>query len=324
MAVRPVPQELPANQTERVADPAATWNLLATVRDRVDELRRRRFAGEDPVVTIETAKKARVARSTLLRDAVVATLVAERLGALLQLDDTLLTPAEDLAVDELVSAYRSLATWDLRAAESALARAVRFARLPEQQQRVALGWALHRLVADLLWLVPGDAKTLPAERLVLDLMPTLDRLPDEERRFYAGEVRRLAAAWREAGNDDHAWCVWALLRARVALLRNEGVETALAWLLRLARRAGLVVAGDDPDGLMTLLRRAEAVFQLLAQPPVDPASAEELRTMASQASPRDLFRALVAALTARWGEDALAATHRFALALWVPESPSST
>ncbi|MCS7051804.1 MAG: hypothetical protein NZL87_09330, partial [Thermomicrobium sp.] len=68
MAVRPVPQELPANQTERVADPAATWNLLATVRDRVDELRRRRFAGEDPVVTIETAKKARVARSTLLRD----------------------------------------------------------------------------------------------------------------------------------------------------------------------------------------------------------------------------------------------------------------
>ena len=339
MAVRPVPEEPPAIQSERALDPTATWELLERVSRLVEKLRQRRFLGEDPVVEIPSATKRRVSRATLIEEAIVAALAAERLGALLDLNGTLVSVAEDVAAEELATAYRALATWDLRAAESALARALRVTRFPKHQQRIALGWALHRLVSDLLRLVPGESKekSLPAERLVAELLPTLDQLPHEERAFYHGEVRRLAAAWREAATDDRSWCVWALFRARVALLRGEGHETTLAWLLRLARRAGLATTGDDPNGLATLLRQAEAVFQLLitpgehrfawgppAAPPADETAQSELRQLAATASARDLFRALVAVLTAQWGEDALAATQRFALALWVPEASSTT
>ncbi len=325
MAVRPVPEEPPAIHLERVLDPTATWKFLERVMRLVQELQQRRFGGEDPVVEIPSATKRRVSRATVIEEAIVAALAAERLGALLDLNGTLVSVAEDIAAEELATAYRALATWDLRGAESALARALRVTRLPEHQQRIALGWALHRLVSDLLRLVPGEAKekSLPAEHLVTELLPTLDQLPHDERTFYHSEVRRLAAAWREAAADDRCWCVWALFRARVALLRGEGHETTLAWLLRLARRAGLSTSSDDPNGLATLLRRAEAVFQLLAAPPADESAQRELLERAAEASPRDLFRALVAVLTAQWGEDALAATQRFALALWVPEASST-
>lgn len=326
MAVRPVLEKPPAIQSERALDPTATWQLLERVSRLVEKLRQRRFVGEDPVVEVPSATKRRVSRATLIEEVLVAALAAERLGALLDLNNALVSVAEDVAAEELATAYRALATWDLRGAESALARALRVTRFPEHQQRIALGWALHRLVSDLLWLVPGESKekTLPAERLVAELLPTLDQLPHEERAFYHGEVRRLAAAWREAATDDQSWCVWALFRARVALLRGEGHETTLAWLLRLARRAGFATTGDDSNGLATLLRQAEAVFQFLAAPPADETAQSELRQLASTASARDLFRALVAVLTAQWGEDALAATQRFALALWVPEASSTT
>ncbi len=322
MAVRPVPEEPPVSKPERALNPEATWVLLERVGQLVEELRQRRFVGEDPVVEIPSVTKRRVSRAILIQEAIVAALAAERLGALLDLNGTLVSMAEDIAADELANAYRALATWDLRAAETALTRAIRITRFPEHQQRIALGWALHRLVSDLLRLVPGESKEklLPAERLVAELLPTLDQLPDDERAFYQAEVCRLADAWREAATDERWWCVWALLRARVALLRGEGNETALAWLLRLARRAGLMT-NDDSDGLATLLRRAEAVFQLLLVTPEDQTAQSELRQLAVEASPRDLFRALVAALTAQWGDDALAATQRFALALWVPEAP---
>ncbi|MFN3336929.1 MAG: hypothetical protein ACK42I_05430 [Thermomicrobium sp.] len=353
MAVRPVPEEPPTTQSERALDPTATWELLERVNMLVEKLRQRRFVGEDPVVEIPSATKRRVSRATLIEEALIAALAAERLGALLDLSGTLVSLAEDVAAEELATAYRALSTWDLRGAETALARALRVTRFPEHQQRIALGWALHHLVSDLLRFVPGESKekSLPAERLVAELLPTLDHLPQDERAFYQGEVSRLAAAWRQAATDDQCWCVWALFRARVALLRGEGPETTLAWLLRLARRAGLTASstraniassgnsltGDDPDGLVTLLRRAEAVFQLLitpseqrsageslAAPPADESAPSELHKLAAEASPRDLFRALVAVLTAQWGEDALAATQRFALAIWVPEASSTT
>ncbi|MDW8060210.1 MAG: hypothetical protein RMK01_09060 [Thermomicrobium sp.] len=319
MAVRPLPEEEPSTRRpERLADRAATERLLAAVGERVEALRSARFRGEDPVVRPRRVRRV----ADALREGALAALAAERLGALLQFDDELLAPAEDVVRERLTSAYRSLAVWDLRAAADALDQAARFARFPEHQQRIALGWALHRLVGDLLLLVPGEdgdkkkQRSLPAVRIVRDLLVTLDQLPPAERDFYAEEAERLEARWREAAEDDRSWCVWALLRARVALIRGEGAETALAWLLRLASRAGLDVPDDDPDGLGTLLRRARAVFALLA----GAAESEELRQLASAASPRDLFRAVVAALTAAWGEDALAATHRFALALYVPET----
>ncbi len=320
MAVRPVPPVPSSEKPEQVADREETERLLAAVAERVDELRKQRFAGEDPVVVPKPVRRV----SEALREGAIVALVAERLGALLRFDEKLLAPAEDLARDELASAYRFLAVWDLRAAADALERAARLARFPENQQRVALGWALHRLVSDLLQLVPGEDgdkkkhRSLPAVRIVRDLLVTLDQLPSAERDFYAAEAERLGNAWREAAEDDRTWCVWALLRARVALIRGEGTETVLAWLLRLASRAGLDPPDDDPDGLGTLVRRARAVFALLAGTVED----EELRQLASAASPRDLFRALVAALTAAWGEDALTATHRFALALYVPETAS--
>ncbi len=322
MAVRPVPEESSAARSEQAADRAATEQLLAEVAARVEGLRSRRFAGEDPV--IEPKRVRRVADA--LREGAVATLTAERLGGLLRLDGALLAPAEDLARDELDEAYRALTVWDLRAAAMALQRAARLARFPEHQQRIALGWALYRLVRDVVQSVPGEGddkrkRTLPSVRVVRELVARLDQLPREERDFYADEAERLAAAWREAATDERAWCAWALLRARVAILREQGTETALAWLLRLAQRAGLAERADDPEGLTTLLRRARAVFALLAGASAD--EEEELRGLAAEASPRDLFRALVAALTAAWGEDALASTHRFALALYVPQrSPS--
>ncbi len=322
MAVRPVPEESSAAPSEQTADRAATEQLLAEVAARVEALRSRRFAGEDPVV--EPTRVRRVADA--LREGAVAALTAERAGGLLRLDGALLAPAEDLVRDELDEAYRALAVWDLRAAAMALQRAARLARFPEHQQRIALGWALYRLVRDVLQSVPGEGddrqkkeRTLPSVRVVRELLARLDQLPPEERDFYAAEVDRLAAVWREAATDERAWCAWALLRARVAILRDQGTETALAWLLRLAQRAGLAERADDPDGLATLLRRARAVFALLAGAPAD----EEEELLAAEASPRDLFRALVATLTAAWGEDALALTHRFALALYVPQrSPS--
>jgi len=319
MAVRPVPEEPSTERPEHVADRAATEDLLEAVRQRVERLRTERFAGADPVVVPQRVRRV----ADALREGAVAALAAERLGALLALDETLLAPAEDLAREELTNAYRALAVWDLRAASDALERAARLARFADNQQRLALGWALFRLVGELLRLVPGEAKekALPSLRAVLDLLATLDQLPAEERGFYAAEARRLNDLWRQAATDEQLWCTWALLRARVALLRNEGTETVLAWLLRLARRAGLDVRDDGPEGLTTLLRRARAVFALLVDP--SPDESGERAALAADASPRDLFRALVAALTAAWGEDALAATHRFALALYVPDTAPS-
>lgn len=329
MAAKPA-EDQQVNQVpaQNLPDPEATQLLFEEVRERLEELRTRRFEGGDPI-----SEPKRVRRIVdALREGAIAALVAERAGALLRLDEALVSPMEDLAVGELNNAYRALAVWDLRAAEVALDRAASFARLPEHQQRIALGWALRRLIADLLRLVPGEAKekTLPSERSVLELLETLDRLPREERDFYSKEVRRLAQAWQEAARDERLWCIWALLRARVALLRNEGVETALAWLLRLARRAKLE-DGQDSEGLLTLLGRARAVFRLLLASPADSPKAEHggdfvsgeesgLAELAHEASPRELFRALAAALTQAWGKDALAATHEFALAIYVPET----
>ena len=315
MATRPVPEEPPAVIPPVTADREASEALLDQVQQRVEKLRDERFAGGDPVVSPRPVR--RVAEA--LREGAIAALAAERLGALLQLDGALLTPAEDLARDELAAAYRALATWDLRSAAMSLARAASFARFADNQQRIALGWALYRLVEELLRLVPGQAreKALPSVRLVEELLPTLDQLPGAERAFYAREAERLGQAWKQATTDDRAWCVWALFRARVALLRNEGAETTLAWLLRLAQRAG-ITSGHADDGLLTLLQRAQAVFALLLNPPEEQAA--ELHKLAAEAWPRDLYRAITAALTEAWGEDAIAATHRFALALYVPES----
>lgn len=329
MAAKPA-EDQQVNQVpaQNLPDPEATQLLFEEVRERLEELRTHRFEGGDPI-----SEPKRVRRIVdAVREGAIAALVAERAGALLRLDEALVSPTEDLAVEELNNAYRALAVWDLRAAEVALDRAASFARLPEQQQRIALGWALRRLIADLLRSVPGEAKekTLPSERSVLELLETLDRLPREERDFYSKEVRRLAQAWQEAARDERLWCIWALLRARVALLRNEGVETALAWLLRLARRAKLE-DGQDSEGLLTLLGRARAVFRLLLASPADSPKAEHggdfvsgeesgLAELAHEASPRELFRALAAALTQAWGKDALAATHEFALAIYVPET----
>ncbi|WP_448574541.1 hypothetical protein [Thermomicrobium sp.] len=315
MATRPVPEEPSAAIPPATADREASEALLDQIQQRVEKLRTERFAGGDPVVSPRPVRRV----ADALREGAIAALTAERLGALLQLDATLLAPAEDLAREELAAAYRALATWDLRSAALSLARAASVARFPDNQQRIALGWALYRLVEELLRLVPGQVKekALPSVRLVEELLPTLDQLPEAERAFYTREAERLGQAWKHATTDERAWCVWALFRARVALLRNEGAETTLAWLLRLARRAG-ITSGEADDGLLTLLQRARAVFALLLAPPEEEAT--ELSKLAAEAWPRDLYRAIAAALTQAWGEDAIAATHRFALALYVPES----
>ncbi len=317
MAVEPaLPQSAVTEQADERVDPAATEALLARVRERVDELRSQRFAGRDPLV--EPKRVRRVAEA--LVEGAVAALAAERLGALLRFGESLVAPSEDLAREELADAYRSLAVWDLRAAASALERASRYARFPEHQQRIALGWSLHRLLGDLLRQDPARDKT--PERPVLELLPTLDHLPLGERSFYRDEARRLADNWRWAASEEEQWCAWALLRLRVALLRGEGEETALAWLLRLVQRAGLEedFAGTaEGEQFARLVQQARAFFLSLAASPPSQAVSEPVE----KPSPYELFRAVVAVLTLRWGEDALARTHRFTLALWVPESPQS-
>jgi len=262
----------------------------------------RRFAGEDPVVHPESKAPAEVA---------AAAIAAERLGGLLRLDGQAISPAEDLAAAELDAALRALANWDLRLARWRLAIAAEHAHLPEQQQRVSLAQALAQTVRDVLYEQPGQPRVKP-EAPVVDLVPTLDKLPPEELDFYASEAKRLAELWREASRDDLLWTGWALARTR-AVVRDGEPDAALAWLLRIYRRNRARLSGDDY--LERLVRRAEATFRLLL-PLAEGEDEIELRKLAEDASPHDLLVTTVATLSQVWETDVVQVSNRFALVLY--------
>lgn len=294
---------------ERGADPGATATFLERVTRYQDEVGRQRFAGEDPVVRPE---------STSPDDVAAAVVAAERVGGLFQFDGRVISPAEDVAAGELDAALRALANWDVRSARWRLEVAVRFAHLPEQQQRISLAQALAQTVRDVLYEPPGRPRVKP-ETPVVSLIPNLDRLPREEAAFYAAEAKRLGTLWRQAGRDDQLWTGWALARVRI-VLRDGEPDAALAWLLRIYQRNRLLFSGDEY--LRELARRAEAVFRLLL-PVTDGDEEDKLRQLADAASAHDLLLAIVASLSQAWQVDAMQVSNRFALVLYQRPEPET-
>lgn len=288
-----------------IADEAATARFFERVATYQREIERRRFGGEAPVVR---------PRPRRVFEAAAAVVAAERLHGVVQLDDeTAVSPTEDLAADELYGALRALAVWDFGRARSRLETAGSLAYLPHLQQQISLARGLYHVSRAVFVSEPRvQDKWAGEERAVLDLLPTLDRLPPGAAEFYGQEVQRLVATWEEARTDDLAWTGWALARARGAS-RDGGRETQLAWLLRVYRRHAERLAGDSH--LTALVEEAEALFRLLL-PGVTDEERSALETQSALAWPRDLFPALVASLNRSLGVDVLEVSNRFALMIY--------
>lgn len=295
-------RETPERANPEIAAEEPTRRFLERVSAYRQEIERRRFAGDDPVV--------RPKRRGAL-EAAAAVLAAERLRGLLDLGAGPIGPAEDLAAEELYGALRALTGWDFSLARRRLELASQYARLPSLQQQVSLGRVLHHLCRAVFFTEPGE-RWDGAERAVLDLIPTLDRIPADEAAFYRHEAARLAGVWMGAAEDNARWTGWALARARGAA-REGGREAELAWLLRAYRRNAGKLKADQY--LEASIGRAEALFRLLL-PDLSDDERQRHEAAAADARERDLFPMLVAALNHALDADVMQLSNGFALMIY--------
>ncbi|HLI51515.1 MAG TPA: hypothetical protein VKU87_06935 [Thermomicrobiaceae bacterium] len=303
----------PPADRDDAAEDAAQAGELETSRffERVAYYRRaiehERFLGENP--TVRPRRRDRL-------ETAAAAIASERVNGILQLQDELISPAEDVAEAELEAGMRALTTWSFAAAGRAFDRASAVSQLPRLQQEITLGRGLLALASDIFWFDPHDPGSWRgADQAIAGLLPTLDRLDPEKAEHYAADVRRLTETWRSASEDTLLWCGWALMRARVAGQLGAR-ESALAWLLRAYEPLQAGLAGSERLG--TLIACARSVFQmiLLGQGEGGEEERTALEELAARASPRELQASLVAATEERLGVDLTRLRGRFVLALY--------
>lgn len=297
----------PLSEDATQAGETETTRFLERVAYYRQAIEHERFLGENP--TIRPRRRDRF-------EAAAAAIAAERLNGILQLQDELISPAEDIAESEFESAMRSLTVWNFAAAGRAFDRAGAVSQLPRLQQEITLGRGLQALISDIFWLDPAEPKSWRgAEQALAGLLPTLDRLDPELAAHYGTEGERLYLSWQEAGSSEPLWSAWALMRARVA--GQVGArESALAWLLRAYEplRAELAGAGR----LESLVESARAVFRLILAFAGEDDDEERaaLTELAKNASPRELQVTLIAEAESRLGIDLARLRGRFVLSLY--------
>ncbi len=286
-------------------DGAASAALIEQIRVERERLHRERFQGQDPAVRGPGGKAAL---------ATVARLVAaDREGALIHAGGRALNPSEDRAEDALAAAIGALPGCVFDTVSRELATASRFARDPVRQQRATAIRALANMVRAVVFTLPGER--LRGEPQALKrLLPTLDRLDDDERSHYQTEADGLHQAWREAADNARLWRRWALLRARLAL-RAGGDESAIAWALRAWDREQPRPFVPDVQ-VSTLVSTARRVFEPLLAPEDDvPDEFEPPRA-------RDVVQAISAAIQDHDGDAHAETRDPFAVMPYHPPTVS--
>lgn len=265
----------------------------------VDQIRSRRFRGEDPPV--EVAPDASAA------ELVACVLAAERLNAPLRLGSGEYHPQEKVAEANLQGAMRALNGWAFREARRRLDEAARGARDPALQQRVTLYLGFCALAHDIVRTDPNRALSASRAEKLRETLPRLDCLSEAERAHYAAEIQRLCALREQVKSDPYTRALWCLVRARMALDLSED-DYGLTWLLaaRVATKP-LFVPGEYLQGL---LERARLKVLLLLDE-VPEAEQDTAREQAGNLRLGEVFDAFVAALDAHTGGSARLAMLQF-------------
>ncbi|MBI3944622.1 MAG: hypothetical protein HY321_01765 [Armatimonadetes bacterium] len=264
--------------------------INARVAALVEEIRSRRFRGEDPMIT--------VAAGASPAELVACVLAAERLNAALSLPEGTYNPQESLAATLFEGAARTLNRWGFREARRRLDDAARRAREPALQQRVTLFLAFCALLQDIVRLDPERPLSRSHREHLAQTLPRLDCLSDEERAHYAAEVERLYALREQIKSDAYARTLWHLVRARMAMDASEE-DYGLTWLLAAGAAAKEVfVPGEYPQGLLERGRRK--VLLLLGEVPED--AVEAARGEAAGLRLGEVLDAFAAGLDAATGK----------------------
>ncbi|NLC56784.1 MAG: hypothetical protein GX774_08120 [Armatimonadetes bacterium] len=258
----------------------------------VEEIRARRFRGEDPAVTVpaDAGPEELIAR----------VLAAERLNAALALPGGTYNPQESLAETIFQGGVRALNAWAFREARRRFDDAARRAREPRLQQRIALFIALCALLQEAVRIDPERSLSTSHRENLKQTLPRLDCLSAAERAHYQAEVTRLYDLRAALQEDAYLRTVWHLVRARMAMEVSED-DFGLTWLLAARRCAReLFEPGEYLAGLLDRARKR--ILLLLGEVP--PAEEEATRAEVGHLRPGEVFEAFLAALDAGTGRQA--------------------
>lgn len=276
------------------------------------EIERRRFAGDDPELTL----KPRLAQAEI----VALTLAAERAGSALTIGEIRYHPGADLAEGALNEAIVALRTWGFGAARARLDEVARRAVEPLTQQRATLFKALTRHCSAIIY-VPLHEKLRLGLAELDEASRGLDLLSPAEIVHYRDEIDRLLAL-REAAAEGEPFLAacWTLIRAQLAINAGQD-EAVLLWLLRLAAARRLGPEGGGTGYLGELIERARAQILTTIAPL---AAGENVPAAPETVRPRELFNAIVARLGVDLGRDLTQGLSRFALTEYVPTDIAPT